>query len=215
LAKGIAQASELVQKFNQLAHVVIPGVVKWRYTFENDWSGDPAIFFWVIVTDEASAPRNLRQVKAAFISTALADDLLEQARHLVKREPKRPNQASLRRAVSTAYYALFHLLVSSAILQWKSVHQRAQMARGFDHGTMKDASKKTVNRQFDPGDAAIAGQLKAVAQAFIDLQQNRHAADYSYLKKWSRTEAQSHVDTAAAAFGSWKLSSMRSLQRTT
>ena len=69
LAKGIAQASELVQKFNQLAHVVIPGVVKWRYTFENDWSGDPAIFFWVIVTDEASAPRNLRQVKAAFIST--------------------------------------------------------------------------------------------------------------------------------------------------
>jgi hypothetical protein len=41
--------------------------VKWRYTLENDWSGDPAIFFWVIVTDEASEPRNLRQVKAAFI----------------------------------------------------------------------------------------------------------------------------------------------------
>jgi hypothetical protein len=78
------------------------------------------------------------------------------------------------------------------------------MARGFEHGPMKDASKKTVNRQFDPADAAIAAQLKTVAQAFIDLQQNRHAADYSYLKKWSRTEAQSHVDTAAAAFASWK-----------
>jgi uncharacterized protein (UPF0332 family) len=135
---------------------------------------------------------------------ALADDLLEQARHLAKREPKRPKQASLRRAVSAAYYSLFHLLISSAILQWKGVHQRSHMARGFDHGAMKDASKKTVNRQFDPGDAAIGGQLKTVAQAFIDLQQNRHAADYSYLKKWSRTEVQSHVDTAATAFAAWK-----------
>jgi hypothetical protein len=84
------------------------------------------------------------------------------------------------------------------------VHQRSHMARGFDHGAMKDASKKTVNRQFDPGDAAIGSQLKAVAQAFIDLQQNRHAADYSYLKKWTRTEVQSHVDTAATAFAAWK-----------
>jgi len=69
---------------------------------------------------------------------------------------------------------------------------------------MKDASKKAVNRHFDPHDAAIASQLKTVAQAFIDLQQNSHAADYSYCKKWSRTEAQSHVDTAATALAAWK-----------
>jgi hypothetical protein len=68
LANGIAQTSELVKKFNQLAHVVIPGVVKWRYAFENDWSGDPAIFFWVILTDEASKPQNLPQAKAGFIA---------------------------------------------------------------------------------------------------------------------------------------------------
>jgi uncharacterized protein (UPF0332 family) len=135
---------------------------------------------------------------------ALADDLLEQAHHLARREPKRPRQASLRRAVSTAYYSLFHLLVSSAIVQWRGVHQRWHLARGFDHNQMKDASKKAVNRHFDPHDAAIASQLKTVAQAFIDLQQNSHAADYSYCKKWSRTEAQSHVDTAATALAAWK-----------
>jgi hypothetical protein len=78
------------------------------------------------------------------------------------------------------------------------------MARGFDHGTMKDASKRAVKRQFAPSEAMVAAQLRIVAQAFIDLQQNRHAADYSYLKKWSRTEVQSHVDTAATAFASWK-----------
>jgi hypothetical protein len=68
LAGGIAQPSELVKELNQLAHVVIPGVVKWPYTFENDWSGDPAIFFWVILTDEASKPENLPRVTAAFIA---------------------------------------------------------------------------------------------------------------------------------------------------
>ncbi len=78
------------------------------------------------------------------------------------------------------------------------------MARGFDHGPMKDASKRTVNRQFGPADTAVAAQLRVVAQAFIDLRQKRHAADHSYLKKWSRTEVQSHMDTAAAAFVSWK-----------
>jgi len=37
----------------------------------------------------------------------LAEDLLEQANHLARRERGKPKQASLRRAVSTAYYACF------------------------------------------------------------------------------------------------------------
>jgi hypothetical protein len=47
----------------------------------------------------------------------LHSDLIEQAQHLAKREPNRPRQASLRRAVSTAYYALFHMLISDAALK--------------------------------------------------------------------------------------------------
>jgi uncharacterized protein (UPF0332 family) len=39
---------------------------------------------------------------------ALHDDLLDQAQHLALGEPQRPKQASLRRAVSASYYALFH-----------------------------------------------------------------------------------------------------------
>ena len=45
---------------------------------------------------------------------AFPGDLLEQAKHLSKRERRKPKQASLRRAVSTAYYALFHLLIEEA-----------------------------------------------------------------------------------------------------
>ena len=72
------------------------------------------------------------------------DHLLEQAQHLANRERKRPRQASLRRAVSTAYYALFHLLVSEAILNWKRVDQRHLLARFFEHGKMKSDQKNSA-----------------------------------------------------------------------
>jgi len=45
---------------------------------------------------------------------AFPDDLLELAQQLADLHPESPHQASLRRAVSTAYYALFHLLISEA-----------------------------------------------------------------------------------------------------
>jgi len=65
---------------------------------------------------------------------AFGDDLLEQAQHLANRERKEPRQASLRRAVSTAYYALFHLLISEATLNWKRAEYRDALARVFEHG---------------------------------------------------------------------------------
>ncbi|MGA7235819.1 MAG: hypothetical protein WBY44_09075 [Bryobacteraceae bacterium] len=135
---------------------------------------------------------------------ALADDLLEQAAHLATREPKRPKQASLRRAVSTAYYSLFHLLISSGISHWKDHRQRPIIARSFSHTVMREASQKIANKQFPASDAAVATSLKMIANAFIDLQQERHNADYSYVKKWSRTEVQSHIDSTAKAFAAGK-----------
>jgi len=68
---------------------------------------------------------------------------LEQAKHLANREKKRPRQASLRRAVSTAYYALFHLLVHEATLNWRRFEQGALLARFFEHGKMKSACQKS------------------------------------------------------------------------
>ncbi|MYK85141.1 MAG: hypothetical protein F4025_01730 [Synechococcus sp. SB0669_bin_7] len=45
---------------------------------------------------------------------SLAADLLQQARHLINRDLRRPRQANLRRSISTAYYSLFSLLVDAA-----------------------------------------------------------------------------------------------------
>src|ERR1700722_19345356 len=63
-------------------------------------------------------------------------DLLEQARHLANREPKRPKQASLRRAVSTAYYAIFHLLSIETAKNWKRAAESSTVARMLDHAPM-------------------------------------------------------------------------------
>jgi hypothetical protein len=70
---------------------------------------------------------------------AFPNDLLEQALHLANREPKRPKQASLRRAVSTAYYALFHLLSIETAKNWKRKDERQTVARMLGHKPMSDA----------------------------------------------------------------------------
>jgi hypothetical protein len=53
LPRGVAQPAELVKHVEALAPFPA-GVVNFRYTVENDWSGDPAIFFWITLSDEAA-----------------------------------------------------------------------------------------------------------------------------------------------------------------
>jgi uncharacterized protein (UPF0332 family) len=134
---------------------------------------------------------------------AFAEDLLEQAYHLARRERTKPRQASLRRAISTAYYALFHLLIRDATGNWRRNIQRARLARAFEHGRMKKASEGFIHAKFQRQDAQVVANLKTVARTFVRLQDFRHIADYDDSRKWSRTETLSHVDEAAAAFKIW------------
>ena len=73
-------------------------------------------------------------------------DLLEQAIKLAKLDAKKPKQANLRRAISSAYYAMFHLLVDEACrVQIGAQHNQAPfrqvLGRAFAHGVMKEACK--------------------------------------------------------------------------
>jgi len=133
----------------------------------------------------------------------LAEDLLEQANHLARREKGKPKQASLRRAVSTAYYAVFHLLVAEAVGNWKRSDQRAKLARAFEHGRMKQASIKTRSAKFDGESALAVAGLKTVANAFIRLREFRHEADYDDSLRLARTDAVSWIALASDAFASW------------
>ena len=138
---------------------------------------------------------------------AYPDDLLEQARHLANRERTRPRQASLRRAVSSAYYALFHLLIDEAVFKWKIADQRPQLARIFEHARMKAASDRVLNGRLFPftgQDPAMVAHLKRIATTFIKLYEYRQIADYDTDTQWSRTEVRGLIDAAGEAFRSMK-----------
>lgn len=76
---------------------------------------------------------------------SLSRDLLAQAKLLATKEKSRPKQASLRRSVPTAYYAVFHLLVDAATRRLVSGADRQPLrsclARAFDHGVMKRVAR--------------------------------------------------------------------------
>jgi uncharacterized protein (UPF0332 family) len=143
---------------------------------------------------------------------SFANDLLEQARHLANREPKRPRQASLRRAVSAAYYALFHLLASETAKNWKRVEERPTLARMLDHGPMGKVcttkrdelneyfkTRPPVSRQRE-----VAGHLQIITKTFVLMLQHRHSADYDGATKWTRTDVLEKIESVEAAFQSWR-----------
>jgi uncharacterized protein (UPF0332 family) len=138
------------------------------------------------------------------LKVAYHDDLLQQALQLIHNEPRKPKQASLRRAVSTAYYALFHMLISESVANWRAASLRTELARAFDHGTMKAASDRLLQFRFAGEQASVVAALKFVANTFAALQQNRHKADYDNAKFWMKTEALDLVRSAERAFGEWR-----------
>ena len=143
----------------------------------------------------------------------LPEGLLEQAQHLVKREPKRPKQASLRRAISTAYYALFHLLISEAVLNWRRAEDRGGLARMFEHTHMRSicaGKRDELNKEFKQRagrpsqEEAVKRNLHRVANTFVQMHEQRELADYDYSSNWTRTDVLPKVESVAAAFNAWK-----------
>ena len=140
----------------------------------------------------------------------LPEQLLEQAKSLLTLPP---NQANLRRAVSTAYFALFHLLVRSTVLKWNEPLHQARIARIFEHERMKKVSGATIKSmgaEIDSGDSNSTGvisrtDLTKVAQSFIILQQARHDADYNLEKPLDPADAEAQVNLANSAFVSWEM----------
>jgi uncharacterized protein (UPF0332 family) len=129
-----------------------------------------------------------------------ADDLLLDAHHLAQRGGTNPKQSSLRRAVSTAYYALFHLLIADFVLNWKRPDQRVRLGRMFEH-------RKMVQAAFRPqGGVAvqIEAKLKIVVDSFAQLQEDRHIADYDVGTIWSRAEVTNALAIADEAFLAWR-----------
>jgi hypothetical protein len=130
------------------------------------------------------------------------DELLRLASDLIEKEGA--TQAELRRAVSTAYYALFHLLVSETTLNWRRDSSRNALGRMFDHGTMKRVSDRLAKKTPSAGeDPIVVSALRFVAKIFVELQDLRHIADYDNGTSWTRLDAIVPIASAKSAFLAW------------
>jgi uncharacterized protein (UPF0332 family) len=153
----------------------------------------------------------------------LSLDLLAQARVLARREPRRPKQASVRRSISGAYYALFHFLGEEATkLIVGTAHNRTALrqfaGRALVHAKMKNVCEEFIKgtpksdllKPFWPAlHVAASGDIKTVSEAFINLQDLRHAADYDLTQSFTRQDAEEAAGQAKDAMEAWDRSKQR------
>ena len=54
LPRGMAEPAELQARIDSLVPSLPPGIVNLRYSVDDDWSGDPAISFYITISDDAA-----------------------------------------------------------------------------------------------------------------------------------------------------------------
>lgn len=124
------------------------------------------------------------------------DDLLNTADELVvgAGRNRRPRQSNLRRAVSTAYYAMFHCLANCCATTLvggpgadKSEPAWRQVYRALEHGTAK---KNCRNKGFL---SKFPQEIEDFANTFVSLQEKRHLADYDPVARFTKVEVQRDI----------------------
>jgi hypothetical protein len=139
------------------------------------------------------------------------NELLALAREMVDRNPAAPVESELRRAVSTAYYALFHLLIHEGTARLVARSSlRSRVARTFEHKFMSAVCKEFGALLPNPAGlyvhnsgSVIPAGVVTIASEFVTLQDARLSADYDTAIIWSHIEAEDRVASAELAFGEW------------
>lgn len=120
---------------------------------------------------------------------------LHMAQFLVHAQP--PSEVFLRRAVSSAYYAVFHLLILESAQHRDKEPLRTTLGRAYDHALMKTASNRILDVREFP---YIGEKLKEIAQGFGQLQEDRHFADYNLTEPLDPGDALRQVNAAEKIF---------------
>ena len=136
------------------------------------------------------------------------DQLLDEAESRLVRGG-RPSQVVVRRAVSDAYYALFHFLIDRCTTQMLGTASSASAARdaaarGFRHGTLKNAcnafrSGGTLPKSVASVEIDVPEPVRTFASTFVETQKARHNADYSWNASVSKSVAERRLAEARSA----------------
>ena len=127
-------------------------------------------------------------------------DLIKTAKLLAKASRGKPSQANLRRAASSAYYALFHCLAKTCadLLLGGSNAQRGERAwrqayRALEHRNAKNACRNGAIV------AKFPKEIEDFANLFVTLQEKRHLADYDPHARFLKSSVLSDVALAEQA----------------
>ena len=133
-------------------------------------------------------------------------DLLAAARELagIPGGPP-PSQASLRRAVSTTYYALFHCMAENCADMLVGTPSSGasrpawqQAYRALQHGTAKTrCNNQGMVQRFPPEIQEFAGQ-------FVYLQGKRELADYDPAESFDQSAVINDIDLAESAIAQFQ-----------
>lgn len=125
-------------------------------------------------------------------------ELLELANHLARKEPKKPKQASLKRSISSAYYALFHFTIDQSLqLLFKNNHEVKRIVnRKFVHRILVETARRYR--------ASTNLDIAKLCRVIIMLQKQRHDADYDTTKNCYRATALSLIKEVADFEQTWK-----------
>jgi hypothetical protein len=131
----------------------------------------------------------------------LAGELLEDARFLADKGVSDNRQTLMRRSISTAYYAAFHLFIEDFVEHWEFEDQRARLGRMFNHGPMRNAAYAPKDKKNPtPGEQ----ELLDVALAFQQLQKDRQRADYDGGWRLVETDVRDSIRLAEDVFTKWR-----------
>lgn len=131
----------------------------------------------------------------------MSHDLLLTAARLLEPKRGRPRQSDLRRSISSSYCALFHVLATDAAdLFVGTATERNRKAwtpvyRALDHGFAKSACGQA-------GAVGLPQPIMDCADAFVELQDLRHRADYSPNDRFTLVDAGAAREQAIEAIAS-------------
>ena len=136
------------------------------------------------------------------------DDFIKTARSLVsQRGAGRPRETDLRRAVSTAYYALFHCVAASGadLLVGGEQADRSERAwrqtyRALNHGRAKSRCKEITGKK----QVGFPAERKDVALEFVNLQRVRHRADYDPAERLIKSDVLQTIRLAERAVAKFR-----------
>ena len=128
-------------------------------------------------------------------------DFIRTARELAEGVGRgRPRESNLRRAVSTAYYALFHCLAECCanMLAGSVPVNRSRPAWRQTYRALQHSRARTRCRRQDIM-LLFPYEIQTFAKLFVDIQAKRHSADYDPDAHFFKSDVVQYIDTAEEA----------------